>query len=172
MKTMKPLQLGKIETENIQQSYSDRNFRHSPIMYTTLQTDYLKKSFSSRAEQIRLSNKGFNVAQQRRAIRNLFDQESPKNMINNHILQITGNRKQFKKFSLSPTLIKSRKPLLSPVPIEKSQKTFISHEKTIIRSETLNSCRRSIPINAEITEISDPDSCEDSLRIESRYFHH
>jgi hypothetical protein len=169
MKNMK-LHLANLESDNFLQSYSDRNFHSSPFMYKTLQAEPLKKSFTTRIENLKSNAKNLNFAQQRQAIRNLLDQDSPKNAKPSQILQITGNQKGFKKFSLSPALIRKHKPLLSPVNIKKPGKGDAPFEKSINRSDTLNSVRRSVPFQALVLENSEPDSCEDSLRIESRYF--
>lgn len=172
MKPLKLLQLNSLELNTQVFSNSDRVIS-STSLYNSVQPNFFDKNLATRATELKISLKNKSVLQQRRAIRSILEHNSPQCSPRLNNFEVTGSQSIPKKFSVSPDLTKSRNLLLSPIPKSKKFKVKAQKksERTIVRSETLNSIRRSVPLDSKITEKSEPESNEDSLRFEAKYIH-
>lgn len=172
MKPLKLLQLNSLELNTQVFSNSDRVIS-STSLFKPFQGNSLDYNLATRASELKSSLKTKSVLEQRRAIRSILEHNSPQCSPRLNNIEVTGSQSFPKKCSVSPDLTKTRKLLLSPIP--KSKKFKVKgqgqSERTIIRSETLNSIRRSVPLDNQIMEKSEPESNEDSLRFEAKYIH-
>lgn len=172
---MKPLVL--VQLSNLENSIyrnSDRVLNNlSPTLYKTLQKTSFTQSLTARSSELKVSLNKKSILQQRRAIRSILEHNSPQSSPKSSNFEVTGYQRIFQKSSVSPDITKPRKYLLSPIPKSNTNKIKAEGniQRTIVRSETLNSNRRFVPLGDLISEKSEPESYEDSLRIEAKYFH-
>ena len=172
---MKPLNLLQLSNhENSIYPNSDRVlYNLSPTLYKTLQRTSFTQSNTARSSEHKVSFKTKSILEQRRAIRSILEQNSPQHSKKSSNFEVTGCQRTYKKFSVSPEKGKPNKYLLSHIPKSKTNKKKAEKhfQRIIIRSETLKSNRRLVPLIELITEKSEQESYEDSLRIEAKYFH-